>query len=209
MSTDKNAQTPAQANEFAITDSSAVVSGLSGSNQIPAVHRTWILQQYRANNYAKARHTPSPLISPAVSFENLGNLHKNAQTKSAMVVQVDITYAGTRGNKSTYELHIMLDVDVPPAGSTQAPHIGWEVKLNGQRMGNGHDWLPVGEFKIGRPAPGSELFPFISFPFSRGAFEGVVGYLTPLETYPIAPEDKDFGNDGKVVAAGSFRRYKS
>ncbi|KAI9700802.1 MAG: hypothetical protein M1836_002171 [Candelina mexicana] len=151
MSTDRNATTPQQANEFAITDSAAVISGLTGANQVPAV-----------------------------------NLYKNAQAKSGMVVQVDVTYNGKRGNGGKYDVHIMLDVDVPPPGSTQEPHIGWEVKLNGQRVGNGHDWVPADVFKVGRPAPG-----------------------TPLETYPIAPEEKKFEGNGEVVAAGSFRRYKS
>ena len=95
-------------------------------------------------------------------------------------------FDGVRGNGERYRLTCMLDVDIPPPGSTQAPHFGWEIEVNGSRVGNGHVWLPNGVLTAGRPPPGVELDEY--------------GYEGKL--------NEEFSGNGKIEMECSFRRYK-
>jgi hypothetical protein len=72
-------------------------------------------------------------------------------------VDAIITIPGQRRLK----IDVMLDVDDPPPDPSNAraqpPHFGWEVHLNGQRMGNGHVGLPAGVLTFGRTFKGKNL----------------------------------------------------
>lgn len=162
---DGNATSAAQANALALAKVATIVAGLQSPQSIPAVHKKYIEKTISAITANK-------------------NLYNNADSPHP-VVEVNTIFTGS--GHAPYTLHIMLDVDIPPPHSTQRPHFGFEVKLNGARVENSHIWLPAGVLKAGRPAPG-----------------------TPLETYGFNTLDLEASHP-LPVGLGlevSFRRYK-
>lgn len=135
-----NATTVAEANALALHYIATVIEGL----RIPAVHRTYIRNVIGAipSNY---------------------NFHHWVSVSHGPVVEVNTEFIGS--GHAVYTLHIMLDADIPPdskqqapqtsqaSQAPQAPHLGFEVKLNGDRVKNGHIWLPKGVLRAGRPGP--------------------------------------------------------
>lgn len=164
MTVNRNAQTALQANQFAVDDFKTCINNI---HAIPSLHRVWIKNQ----------------IS---SVDAITNLHVN--NPAAGVVEVNTNFEGISGHGVRYRLNCMLDVDIPPPHSTQAPHFGWEVQFNGMRVGNGHVWLPTAVLAWGRPPPpGGQL-----------------------ETYHFGPglRETEISGNGKINMECSFRRYK-
>lgn len=91
--------------------------------------------------FTKTHYAACPIVK---------NLYKNNGEKTGQVVQVEGEFTNTNP-ASTTKVWIVLDVDVPPAGSTQEPHIGWELHVDGKRLANGHCWVAPGVLKVGRP----------------------------------------------------------
>lgn len=151
---DANAQTAPQANERAITDTTACINTIAA---LPGPHRSWIKTDYAsilaATNLYKCQPTPN-------------------KGWTAVVVEVNTHYSGVRGNGVRYTVTCLLDVDIPPPESTQRPHFGWEVEFNEARVGNGHVWLPVGVLQAGRPPPGAGLETYSYEGNQEKTFEG-------------------------------------
>lgn len=164
MAVNRNAHTASEANQLAVEGSKTCISDI---HDIPSLHRDWIRTQ----------------IS---SVTAITNLHEN--NRAAGVVQVNTNFEGIKGNGVRYRLACMTDVDIPPPGSTQAPHFGWEIHFNGGRVGNGHVWLPVGVLAWGRPRPPGEQ----------------------LQTYHFEPglKETEIRGNGKIEMTCSFQRYK-
>lgn len=164
MSVNRNAQTASQANEIAVHDTKACIDNI---HAIPRTHRSWITRNITQLN--------------AVT-----NLHNNNRT--AAVVEVNTSIESVRDNGGRYHLTCMLDVDIPPASSSQAPHFGWEVKADGMRVGNGHVWLPKGVLAVGRPPPpGAQLD---SYGYGGGF------------------KEEEINGNAKITMECTFRRYK-
>lgn len=164
MAIDRIVQTASQANQIAVNDSTTCINNI---HAIPSLHRGWI-------------------ISQIPSVQAITRLHQN--NLAAGVVEVNTNFEGVRGNGVRYRLTFMLDVDIPPLNSIQAPHFGWEVKFNGMRVRNGHVWLPMGVLAWGRPQPpGGQL-----------------------DTYFFGPgmREVDLSGNGKIKMECLFRRYK-
>ena len=159
---DSEATSVDQANALGLARVTSIISQL----QLPATHKKYI-------------EGIIGVIGPNK------NLYTTQSSAYGPVVEVNTVYTG--GGHAKYTLQTMLDVDIPPPHSTQKPHFGFEVKLNGLRVGNGHIWLPVGALKASRPAPGTPLETY--------------GYNTTdlVESHPL-PKGLSF--------EASFRRYK-
>lgn len=164
MTVNRNAHTASEANQLAVEGSKTCINYIQA---IPSLHRDWIRRQ----------------ISSVTAMTNL-----HANNRAAGVVQVNTNFEGIRGNGVRYRLACMIDVDIPPPRSTQAPHFGWEIHFNGGRVGNGHVWLPVGVLAWGRPRP-------------PGA---------QLQTYHFGPglKQTEIRGNGKIEMTCSFRRYR-
>ncbi|KAJ5263534.1 hypothetical protein N7478_011139 [Penicillium angulare] len=81
---------------------------------------------------------------------NNKNLYDLQNQRWGPVVQV-VTTVSFDARPTRNEVEVKLDVDIPPPNSTQKPHIGFEVKLNGKLWGNGHIWVDENVLHAGRP----------------------------------------------------------
>ena len=110
------------------------------------------------------------------------NLYKSQPPRSgsAVFVVVNVLFGCRRNDGNRYTGDCMLDVDIPPPGSSQAPHFGWEVKLNGGGL--------VGLLGAGRPKPGQLLE---TYGYQGGFFS-----------------KNDFQYEESVEGVATFRRYK-
>ncbi|KAJ5158780.1 uncharacterized protein N7500_008431 [Penicillium coprophilum] len=68
----------------------------------------------------------------------------------APVVQVKTTVSFA-ARPDPNEVKVKLDIDIPPENSKQQPHIGYEVKWNDKRVGNGHIWISPNVLHASRP----------------------------------------------------------
>lgn len=89
----------------------------------------------------------------------LNNFHMNIENK---IVQVDEYFSGEfvtdttdASAGKTWRMKFTIDADVPPPGSTQTPHLGYQIELNGTKKQVGH--IFVDSLKIGRPATNISL----------------------------------------------------
>jgi hypothetical protein len=89
----------------------------------------------------------------------LNNFHTNIDSK---IVQVDECFSGEfvvdtmdASAGTTWRLKFRIDADVPPPDSTQTPHLGYEIELNGTKKQVGHVF--VDSLKTGRPATNIRL----------------------------------------------------
>ncbi|KAI9889730.1 MAG: hypothetical protein M1814_005029 [Vezdaea aestivalis] len=135
MAINLNARTAAQANAQALN---SITSVIRDHVPINGVHRGYICN-----------------IVPQIGAN--AHLHQNGISYMGMGAVVEVNTVFTNRGHGPYTLSLMLDVDIPPLNSTQAPHFGFEVQFNGTRVGNGHIWLPVGVIQEGRAAPGTQL----------------------------------------------------
>lgn len=67
------------------------------------------------------------------------------------VVEVKTTVSFDDHKGRPKEVKVKLDIDIPPEGSEQDPHIGYEVKWNDKRVGNGHIWIARNVLNASRP----------------------------------------------------------
>ena len=93
------------------------------------------------------------IIDKLINSQHLTNFHATLNEK---IVQVDFDFSGTvvqsttvNREGDTWRLKFRIDADVPPVGSTQKPHIGYEISLNGVKKQVGHKF--VNSLNIGRP----------------------------------------------------------
>ncbi|KAL8822652.1 MAG: hypothetical protein Q9191_006617, partial [Dirinaria sp. TL-2023a] len=134
---DGNAHSVQSANGMAIEKSMRCIDTIY---EIPVAHRNWIKSQYNSNSLA----------------HSLWKSHDSTRT-GPIVVEINTRFDGKWQNGTRYTIDCMLDVDIPQPDSDQRPHLGWEVKFNGNRRGLGHIWVPEGVIQLGRPKPGVEL----------------------------------------------------
>ena len=171
-----------QANQLAVTNIRNAINALQG---IPAVHRTAIAQDYAALSVVQNLYKSQPLqVGNPAAGEHLNTAW------NAVVVEVNVTYNGKRGNNQPYKVYVMLDVDIPPPGEAQDPHFGWEVHLDGARAANQHIWLRGAHaVTAGRPGP------------NAGG---------NLQEYPAGGEENVVlqGNNGSFKRVATFRRYR-
>ena len=80
------------------------------------------------------------VIEKLTSSQHLTNFHNKINDN---IVQVDFSFSGTvvKGTQvntvgDTWNMKFTIDADVPPAGSKQKPHIGYEISLNGKKICN-------------------------------------------------------------------------
>lgn len=163
---DGNAENVQHANGMAIEKS---VKCISTIQEIPVAHRNWIKAQYGSNFLAKSLYSS----------------HDSTRT-GPIVVEINTHFDGMRQNANRYTIDCTLDVDIPQLGSDQGPHLGWEVKFNGKRVGLGHIWVPEGAIRLGRPQRGVELDMY--GPHDLGS-------------------KNNFPHGGSVECEGSFKRY--
>lgn len=106
-----------------------------------------------------------PPGSVKVIIEKLMNSQYLTQFYSKLtekIVQVDFSFSGTivQGTSvnrvgDIWRMKFTIDADVPPSGSTQKPHIGYEISLNGAKKQVGHKFFTG--LNIGRPGVGISL----------------------------------------------------
>ncbi len=99
------------------------------------------------------------IIEKLMNSQYLTNFYRKLNDK---IVQIDFSFSGTvvQGTSvnrvgDTWRLKFTIDADVPPAGSKQKPHIGYEISLNGTKKQVGHKFF--GGLTIGRPGLGLDL----------------------------------------------------
>jgi hypothetical protein len=99
------------------------------------------------------------IIEKVKNLQYLTNFHSNLNEK---IVQADFSFSGTvvQGTSvnsagDTWRLKFRIDADVPPPGSEQKPHIGYEISLNGVKRQVGHKF--VTSLTTGRPGLGVGL----------------------------------------------------
>ena len=113
----------------------------------------------------KIYRTPIPpgatreIITKLLNSPRLTNFHTNLNDK---IVQVDFSFSGTivqgtsvNGVGDTWCIIFKIDADVPPAGSSQRPHIGYEIILDGKKKQVGHKFCE--NLTIGRPGLNESL----------------------------------------------------
>lgn len=114
----------------------------------------------------KSDRAPVPPAATRTILEKLTNadyltgFHKKLVNDK--IVQVDFSFEGTivQGTSvnavgDTWRLKFTIDADVPPAGSAQKPHIGYEISLDGLKKQVGHKF--VNGLNIGRPGLGISM----------------------------------------------------
>ncbi|UJR17578.1 hypothetical protein I4U23_004474 [Adineta vaga] len=99
------------------------------------------------------------IIEKVLNSSYLTNFHRNLTDR---IVQVDFSLSGTivQGTSvncvgDTWRLKFTIDADVPPTGSKQKPHIGYEISLDGAKKQVGHKFC--NSLSIGRPGLGVNL----------------------------------------------------
>ncbi|KAK2760158.1 hypothetical protein FQN54_002224 [Arachnomyces sp. PD_36] len=147
---DASASTAHGANVKAIQKIQSVIEG----SNIPRTHKNAI-------KYAITK------IDPNV------DLHRTSASPHGPVVEVQSKFTWRTHTGHVHSLRTVLDVDIPPSHSSQAPHFGYEVHLDGTRLGIGHVWLPKNVLQSGRPAPGTRLetYSWTTSPWTHAPFQ--------------------------------------
>jgi hypothetical protein len=85
------------------------------------------------------------IIEKLMNSQYLTNFYRKLNDK---IVQIDFSFSGTvvQGTSvnrvgDTWRLKFTIDADVPPAGSKQKPHIGYEISLDGKKKQVGHKFF--------------------------------------------------------------------
>ncbi|CAF3412855.1 unnamed protein product [Rotaria socialis] len=139
------------------------------------------------------KEIPSVMIKTIVEnlkkSNSLKNFHQTSAARTYAVIQIDEVFEGKSGGRDSWKLVFRADADIPGPDSTQGPHLGYEVKFNGKRIGIGHGWVPGGLLTIGRPP--------------RAVVDAMDNYMNGSNT------KEDFPNQGKMIWTSTFKRSKS
>jgi hypothetical protein len=113
----------------------------------------------------KTNRVPAPpgaarmILDKLMNSQYLTNFYSKLNDK---IVQADFSFSGTivQGTSvnrvgDTWRIKFTIDADVPPAGSQQKPHIGYEISVDGTKKQVGHKFFTG--LTVGRPGLGVDL----------------------------------------------------